>query len=140
MCLSIGEDSTGLWTVSRIVGHDKPGSLGEYRWTLIKEGVVDGLSIEFSMFGADARWMDEDEYEVERLGTPDDFWFPPREFETVPLLGYSFVDHPSDDDARIDAVRHAREIARDLKRIQVPVASPSPSTPPAPASSRSWHG
>ncbi len=127
--IEVREDQFGLFTVSQIVD---PKGGGAYRFQLIKDGVVDGLSIEFDPWSTEERWMRADEYDVAELGTPDDFWFPPREMKHIALRGWGFVEHPSADDARVEVVRHAQQIRRDLDRLLIPGWRPEPTPPPAP--------
>lgn len=107
--LSAGTEDN-LLLETQIVGHNDRDVY--YReWVMIREGVLNGLSIEFNPISSRTRWMRGDEYELEDLGTPDDFWLPPREMVELDWMGYGFVLHPSADQAR---VQEARSITRFL--------------------------
>lgn len=124
--VEVREDANGLWTVSQVID---PKGVNAWRLEAIRSGAVDGLSIEFNPWKTVGRELLPREYRREDLGNPDDWWFPPVELQDIELLGWGFVDHPSADDARVEAVR---EIAADFARILVPGWRPdAPASPPA---------
>lgn len=127
MPLEMKEDGTGLWTVSQIIDHK---DTGKRYWTLIREGVVDGLSIGFNWSRSICRWLDPAEWEeLGELGNADTFWYPPCEYSRVDVREYSFTPFPSDDIARVEA---ARDVFSSFDRLQVRGWRPEPPAPPTP--------
>lgn len=103
------ERDEGLWVRTQITDHRDTNK----RWYIaVRDGVVDGLSIEFIPLKSLYRWLWPGEYEPEDLGNPDDWWWQPREFERCHMTGYGFVMFPSDDEARVEAFRSIGEHLR----------------------------
>lgn len=102
--LHLEETKDHLMGETQILGH-KSTERGRWYWLMLKERAMDGVSIEFYWLTSEYRWMRADEYELSDLGTPDDWWFEPREFRHVDMHGYGFVLHPSADDVRTEEIR-----------------------------------
>lgn len=107
--LVMREDSTGLWTETEIPNE---GGINDAKLLMMREGIVDGVSIEFRWLQSSFRYLEPGEYNEADLGNPVTIFTEPVEFDRVGLYGYGFVMHPSADDARLramqDIIKHVR--------------------------------
>lgn len=98
------EDTKGLFHRITITGHDDP-DLNRRNYLLLKERLIDGVSMEFDWSRSSSRPMTDKEVEDAGGLVRDVWWLSPMLYDEVFLLGWGYVLHPSAEGARVEAVR-----------------------------------